>query len=46
MALTAAIKVEVQDLEETCCEKESEQVLTFLFIYCRYKKLIYAIVYK
>jgi hypothetical protein len=33
MALTAAIKVEVQDLEETCCEKESEQVLTFyLFV--------------
>ena len=26
MALTAAIKVEVQDLEDTCCEKESEQV--------------------
>ena len=26
MALTAAIKVEVQDLEDTCFEKESEQV--------------------
>jgi hypothetical protein len=26
MALTAAIKVELQDLEDTCCEKESEQV--------------------
>ncbi len=26
MALSAAIKVEVQDLEDTCFEKESEQV--------------------
>ena len=26
LALTAAIKVEVQDLEDTCFEKESEQV--------------------
>ena len=28
MALMAAIKVEVQDLEDTGCEKESEQVKT------------------
>jgi hypothetical protein len=33
MALTAAIKVELQDLEDTCCEKESEQVkVSFLFL--------------
>ncbi len=31
MALTAAIKVEVQDLEDTCFEKESEQVNFILF---------------
>ncbi len=31
MALTAAIKVEVQDLEDTCFEKESEQVNFIIF---------------
>ena len=32
MALTAAIKVEVQDLEDTCCEKESEQVTNVVLL--------------
>jgi hypothetical protein len=38
MALTAAIKVEVQDLEDTCCEKESEQVTTIVSIKDDFKK--------
>ena len=46
MALTAAIKVEVQDLEDTCFEKESEQVSSHLFkvialISCPSKKVLF-----